>query len=164
MYNFISDTKRMTISAMVITVYVVLLYMTQSISFGAYQIRIATALYALAYIYPFLVIPLGIANLLSNFFFGGLGIIDMLGGCAVGIITTLIITQINFRNLNIWFVALPIWVVPSLCVSIWLSYLLQIPYSVLAGSLMVGQLPPAIVGVLMIHALQRVYMPGRQSL
>ncbi|MGE1063784.1 QueT transporter [Megasphaera paucivorans] len=68
MYNFISDTKRMTISAMVITVYVVLLYMTQSISFGAYQIRIATALYALAYIYPFLVIPLGIANLLSNFF------------------------------------------------------------------------------------------------
>jgi len=164
MYNFISDTKRMTISAMVITVYVVLLYMTQSISFGAYQIRIATALYALAYIYPFLVIPLGIANLLSNFFFGGLGIIDMLGGCAVGIITTWIITQINFRNLNIWFVALPIWVVPSLCVSIWLSYLLQIPYSVLAGSLMVGQLPPAIVGVLMIHALQRVYMPGRQSL
>ncbi|MGE1061060.1 QueT transporter family protein [Megasphaera paucivorans] len=164
MYNFISDTKRMTISAMVITVYVVLLYMTQSISFGAYQIRIATALYALAYIYPFLVIPLGIANLLSNFFFGGLGIIDMLGGCAVGIITTWIITQINFRNLNIWFVALPIWVVPSLCVSIWLSYLLQIPYSVLAGSLMVGQLPPAIVGVLMVHALQRVYMPGRQSL
>lgn len=164
MYNFISDTKRMTISAMVITVYVVLLYMTQSISFGAYQIRIATALYALAYIYPFLVIPLGIANLLSNFFFGGLGIIDMLGGCAVGIITTWIITQINFRNLNIWFIALPIWVVPSLCVSIWLSYLLQIPYSVLAGSLMVGQLPPAIVGVLMVHALQRVYMPGRQSL
>ncbi|MGE1063783.1 hypothetical protein SAMN05660299_00042 [Megasphaera paucivorans] len=88
----------------------------------------------------------------------------MLGGCAVGIITTWIITQINFRNLNIWFVALPIWVVPSLCVSIWLSYLLQIPYSVLAGSLMVGQLPPAIVGVLMVHALQRVYMPGRQSL
>jgi uncharacterized membrane protein len=164
MYNFISDTKRMTISAMVITVYVVLLYMTQSISFGAYQIRIATALYALAYIYPFLVVPLGIANLLSNFFFGGLGIIDMLGGCAVGIITTWIITQINFRNLNIWFIVLPIWVVPSLCVSIWLSYLLQIPYSVLAGSLMVGQLPPAIVGVLMIHALQRVYMPGRQSL
>ncbi|MCI1820975.1 MAG: QueT transporter family protein [Megasphaera sp.] len=164
MYNFLSDTKRMTISAMVITVYIVLLYMTQSISFGAYQIRIATALYALAYIYPFLVVPLGIANLLSNFFFGGLGIIDMLGGCAVGIITTWMITQINFRNLNIWFIALPIWIVPSLCVSVWLSYLLQIPYSVLAGSLMVGQLPPAIVGVVMVHALQRVYMPGRQSL
>lgn len=164
MYNFLSDTKRMTISAMVITVYIVLLYMTQSISFGAYQIRIATALYALAYIYPFLVVPLGIANLLSNFFFGGLGIIDMLGGCAVGIITTWMITQINFRNLNIWFIALPIWIVPSLCVSVWLSYLLQVPYSVLAGSLMVGQLPPAIVGVVMVHALQRVYMPGRQSL
>lgn len=164
MYNFLSDTKRMTISAMVITVYIVLLYMTQSISFGAYQIRIATALYALAYIYPFLVVPLGIANLLSNFFFGGLGIIDMLGGCAVGIITTWMITQINFRNLNIWFIALPIWIVPSLCVSVWLAYLLQIPYSVLAGSLMVGQLPPAIVGVVMVHALQRVYMPGRQSL
>jgi uncharacterized membrane protein len=164
MYNFFSDTKRLTISAMVIALYMVLLYATQSISFGAYQVRIATALYALAYIYPFLVVPLGIANLLSNFFFGGLGIIDMIGGCGVGIVTTYLITLIYRHNLNTWFIVLPIWFVPSLCVSLWLSYLLVLPYSALVANLLVGQLPPAIVGVFLVHALQRNAVLGRQGL
>ena len=95
MYNFLATTKRMTIASMVIAVYIVVLYVTQGISFGAYQIRIATALYALAYWYPFLVVPLGIANLIANFLFGGLGPLDMLGGCAVGMITTWLIVQIR---------------------------------------------------------------------
>ncbi len=164
MYNFLGDTRKMTISAMVIALYVVLLYATQSISFGAYQVRIATALYALAYIYPFLVIPLGIANFLSNFLFGGLGLIDMLGGCAVGMTTTWFIVQVRYHDWNVWFSALPIWLVPSLCVSAWLSYLLHIPYAVLVPSLLVGQLPPAIVGIFLIHALQRVYVTGRNSI
>ena len=129
MYNFLSSTKRLTISAMVIALYVILMYLTQSISFGAYQIRIATSLYALAYIYPFLVVPLGIANLLSNFFFGGLGPLDMIGGTLVGITTGWLIAQVSIRNLNTWLVALPIWTVPTLCVSLWLSYLLNLPYT-----------------------------------
>lgn len=73
MYNFMSSTRRLTIASMVIAIYIVVLYITQGISFGAYQIRIATAMYALAYVYPFLVVPLGIANLIANFLFGGLG-------------------------------------------------------------------------------------------
>jgi uncharacterized membrane protein len=164
MYNFLADTKKMTISAMVIALYVVLLYMTQSISFGAYQVRIATALYALAYIYPFLVIPLGIANLLSNFFFGGLGILDMVGGCAVGMITTWLIVQVERHDWNTWFIALPIWFVLSFCVSLWLSYLLHIPYMALVSSLLVGQFPPALVGVFLVHALHRVYVAKGASL
>ncbi len=40
--------QKMTFSAMVIALYVTVLYFTQSFSFGAYQIRIATALYALS--------------------------------------------------------------------------------------------------------------------
>nr|WP_252896179.1 QueT transporter family protein [Veillonella rogosae] len=56
---------------MVVALYIVVLYLTQSVSFGAYQIRIATSLYALAYAFPFLVIPMGIGNLISNFLFGG---------------------------------------------------------------------------------------------
>ena len=46
--------QKMTFSAMVIALYVTVLYFTQSFSFGAYQIRIATALYALSYLFPFL--------------------------------------------------------------------------------------------------------------
>jgi hypothetical protein len=35
---------------------------TQSFAFGQYQIRIATAVYALNWTFPFLVAPLGLAN------------------------------------------------------------------------------------------------------
>ena len=39
------STRKLTISAMVVALYIVLIYLTQGISFGAYQIRIATSLY-----------------------------------------------------------------------------------------------------------------------
>ena len=83
-----SSTKKLTISAMVVALYIVVLYLTQSVSFGAYQIRIATSLYALAYAFPFLMVPMGVANLISNLLFGGLGPLDMFGGFMVGVITT----------------------------------------------------------------------------
>ncbi|WP_301859791.1 QueT transporter family protein [uncultured Megasphaera sp.] len=155
MYNFLKTPRRMTISAMVIALYIVLLYLTQSISFGAYQIRIATALYALAFLYPFLVIPMGVANLLANFLFGGLGPIDMIGGCFVGMATTALIVQVRQRGWNVWLAALPIWLVPTLVVSLWLSQLLHLPYSMLVVSLAVGQAPPAVCGVFLIHGLAR---------
>ena len=120
MYNFLANTKRMTISSMVIALYVAVLYVTQGISFGAYQIRIATALYALAFLYPFLVVPLGIANLIANFLFGGLGPLDMAGGCFVGMTAAWAIVQIRTQGWNVWLTALPIWLVPSFFVSMWL--------------------------------------------
>ena len=86
--------QKMTFSAMVIALYVTVLYFTQSFSFGAYQIRIATALYALSYLFPFLVLPLGLANFIANMLFGGLGLLDMFGGCMVGIVTTSLIVCI----------------------------------------------------------------------
>ena len=93
------STRKLTISAMVVSLYIVVLYVTQSVSFGAYQIRIATSLYALAYAFPFLVIPMGIGNLISNFLFGGLGILDMMGGFGVGVLTTGII--VGMRKLGL---------------------------------------------------------------
>ena len=47
------STRKLTISAMVVALYIVLIYLTQGISFGAYQIRIATSLYALAYAFAY---------------------------------------------------------------------------------------------------------------
>ena len=98
-----SKVQKLTVSAMVMALYVVVLYFTQSFSFGAYQIRIATALYALAYLFPFLVPGLG---------------------------------------------------VPS-----YLSYLLHVPYSVLATSLCIGQSVPAVCGVVLVNVLQRALYP-----
>jgi uncharacterized membrane protein len=49
--NNMSKVQKITFSAMIIALYVSVLYFTQSFSFGAYQIRIATSLYALSYLF-----------------------------------------------------------------------------------------------------------------
>ena len=116
-----SKVQKLTVSAMVMALYVVVLYFTQSFSFGAYQIRIATALYALAYLFPFLVLPLGFANFIANFLFGGLGLLDWFGGCFVGIIVTAIIVLIRRKGWSRWLMILPIILVPGLGVPSYLS-------------------------------------------
>lgn len=151
-----SRVQKLTFSAMVMALYVIVLYLTQSFSFGAYQIRIATALYALSYLFPFLVLPLGLANFIANMLFGGLGLLDMFGGCLVGIVTTGLIVGIRKMHWNRWLMVVPIVLVPGLGVSTWLSYLLKLPYLPLAGSLCVGQAIPAICGVLLVRVLERV--------
>lgn len=154
-----SKFQKLTVSAMVMALYVVVLYFTQSFSFGAYQIRIATALYALAYLFPFLVLPLGFANFIANFLFGGLGLLDWFGGCFVGIIVTAIIVLIRRKGWSRWLMILPIILVPGLGVSSYLSYLLHVPYSVLATSLCIGQSVPAVCGVVLVNILQRALYP-----
>ena len=155
-----SKVQKLTVSAMVMALYVVVLYFTQSFSFGAYQIRIATALYALAYLFPFLVLPLGFANFIANFLFGGLGLLDWFGGCFVGIIVTAIIVLIRRKGWSRWLMILPIILVPGLGVpERSLSYLLHVPYSVLATSLCIGQSVPAVCGVVLVNVLQRALYP-----
>lgn len=154
-----SKVQKLTLSAMVMALYVVVLYFTQSFSFGAYQIRIATALYALAYLFPFLVLPLGFANFIANFLFGGLGLLDWFGGCFVGIIVTAIIVLIRRKGWSRWLMILPIILVPGLGVPSYLSYLLHVPYSVLATSLCIGQSVPAVCGVVLVNVLQRTLYP-----
>ena len=151
-----SKVQKLTFSAMVIALYVTVLYFTQGFSFGAYQIRIATSMYALSYLFPFLVLPLGLANFIANTLFGGLGILDMFGGCLVGIVTAGLIVGIRRKRWNPWLMALPIVLVPGLGVSVWLSYLLKLPYLPLAGSLCIGQSVPAVCGVLLVRVLERV--------
>lgn len=154
-----SKVQKLTVSAMVMALYVVVLYFTQSFSFGAYQIRIATALYALAYLFPFLVLPLGFANFIANFLFGELGLLDWFGGCFVGIIVTAIIVLIRRKGWSRWLMILPIILVPGLGVPSYLSYLLHVPYSVLATSLCIGQSVPAVCGVVLVNVLQRALYP-----
>ena len=154
-----SKVQKLTVSAMVMALYVVVLYFTQSFSFGAYQIRIATALYALAYLFPFLVLPLGFANFIANFLFGGLGLLDWFGGCFVGIMVTAIIVLIRRKGGSRWLMILPIILVPGLGVPSYLSYLLHVPYSVLATSLCIGQSVPAVCGVVLVNVLQRALYP-----
>lgn len=151
-----SKVQKLTFSAMVMALYITVVYFTQSFSFGAYQIRIATSMYALSYLFPFLVFPLGLANFIANMLFGGLGLLDMFGGCLVGIITTSLIAGIRRLNWNRFLIILPIVFIPGLGVSIWLSYLLKMPYPTLAVSLCIGQIIPAFCGVILVNLLKRI--------
>lgn len=149
-----SKTRKLTISAIVIALYVVIMVITQSFAFGAVQIRLATSLYALSYIFPFLVLPLGLSNLLSNMLLGGLSIFDIVGGGLVGILTALLVYGIRKYKLNAYLTILPIIFIPGLIVPIWLSMILHVPYSALAMSLCLGQVIPAILGSILIKLLK----------
>jgi uncharacterized membrane protein len=150
-----TNVQKLTISGIVIALYCVIMYFTQSISFGPYQVRIATSLYALAYLNPFLVLPLGIANLLSNML-GGLGVVDMFGGFIVGIITSYLVALIRRFKMPVWFCVIPIIFIPGTIVPIWLSVMNSLPYGVLVVSLCIGQIIPSIVGVLLIKVLGNI--------
>lgn len=148
------NTFRIALSGIVMALYVIIMFLTQSFAFGQFQIRIATSVYALSAIYPFLVIPMGLANMLSNMVMGGLGIFDVLGGFLVGVATSYLIYLISSRNLNNWLIALPIILVPGLVVPIWLSFIIGVPYGVLAASILIGQVIPGLVGVLLVKRLR----------
>lgn len=150
----VSSVRKITISGIVMALYIVIMFATQSFAFGQYQIRIATSIYSLSAIYPFLIVPLGLSNLLSNVLMGGLGFFDIVGGGAVGIITASSVYFIKKFNLNDWFIAVPIIFGPGLIVPIWLSYIIGLPYAALAVSLCIGQIVPGIVGVILVKQLK----------
>jgi uncharacterized membrane protein len=151
----LSMTKKLTISALTIALYAAVMMGTRAFAFGQYQVRIATALYALAGIYPFLVVPLGLANFLSNALMGGLGPLDMIGGVTVGLLTAGVIAAA--RNSRWYAVAafLAITLIPGLGVPVWLSWILHIPYWTLVPSLLVGQAVSGLCGALLLLALRR---------
>jgi uncharacterized membrane protein len=151
----ISKVRKLTLSGLVMALYISIMYFTQSFAFHQYQIRIATSMYALSSVYPFLIVPLSLSNLLSNTLMGGIGIFDVVGGFVVGFITSSFVYLIKRYKLNDWLIALPIILGPGLLVPIWLSYIIGVPYKVLAMSICIGQIIPGIVGVLLVKGLRK---------
>lgn len=151
-----SNIRKLTFSAMVVAGYVVIIYFTQGFSFGVFQIRVANSLYALAYVYPFLWFPLGIANVIANLLCGGLGFIDILGGGIVGSVTTWVVGILGKRQWNVWLIIIPIIIIPACVVSLWLSMILQMPYLVLVINLCIGQIIPAFLGVILVKKMVKL--------
>ncbi|MBQ9299140.1 MAG: QueT transporter family protein [Clostridia bacterium] len=152
-----NKTQKLAFSGAVIALYIVVMYLTQSFAFGQYQVRIATAIYAVAYLFPFLVIPLGLSNLLANMVMGGLGFFDIVGGGIVGLLTAGCCALLGKKRITHWAVAIPITLIPALGVSLWLSGLLGIPYWALAASLLVGQFISGMAGALLVQALKKIW-------
>lgn len=155
-----TKTQKLTISAVCIALYLVVMLCTQSFAFGQYQIRIATALYGLSYLFPFLVLPFGMANLASNILMGGLGPVDAICGLIIGLLTSGTIVLGKRLGFSCWIVAVAVTLLPGLGVPVWLSVLLDIPYIVLAFSLLVGQFVSGIAGMLLVGALEKADVLG----
>ena len=152
----INKTTKLTISGVAIALYIVFMYFTQSIAFGQYQVRFATGLYALAYSFPFLCVPLGIANMLSNILLGG-DFVNGIFGFSAGFLTTSTICLLNKITVKKFIVVFPIAIIPSIIIPIWLTFALQIPYYLLVLSLLVGQTISAYtVGIVIIHITERL--------
>ena len=148
-------TRKLCFSGAVMAIYIVLMYLTQSFAFGQYQVRIATAIYSTAYLFEFLVVPLALANLLSNMLMGGFGFFDIVGGGLVGLLTAGCCAWLGKKRLSVALTALPVTLIPALGVASWMSYLLGLPYWVMALSLLVGQFISGVAGALLTSALKR---------
>ena len=121
----LSKTQKLCFSGAVMAIYILLMYLTQSFAFGQYQVRIATAIYSVAYLFEFLVVPLALANLLSNLLMGGFGFFDIVGGGLVGLLTAGCCAWLGKQRLSRSLTAVPIALIPALGVASWLSYLLS---------------------------------------
>ena len=55
-----TQTQKVTIAGIAIALYIVIMMCTQTFAFGQYQVRIATAMYGLSAIFPFLIVPFGV--------------------------------------------------------------------------------------------------------
>lgn len=149
------DTKYLARSAMIMAAYVALTLLLHPISYGPIQVRLAAGFNAIAAFSPGLIVPLGLATAIANYY-GGLGIIDIMfgplataaaaGGCYL------------LRRMGlpkwVWLIAIPAGSAPV--VAAYLSALFQLPFWVTTGYIFVGQTIAAYtVGWVMAEVWQR---------
>ena len=148
--RLLNKTKKITYSGIVIALYIIIIYLTSSLSFGTIQIRVANILYGLCFKMPFLVIPLSMGVILSNLLFGGLGIVDIIGGTITTLVTTYLISKCKK----------PIMIIPimiftvALGISTYLHLLLNIPFSLLFIQIALGQIIPSILSYLIVKRIK----------
>jgi uncharacterized membrane protein len=127
------------------------MFLTQGFAFGQYQIRSATAIYALAYIHPIFIITGFLGNLVSNIMFGGLGFMDWIGGAIAGAVAC-ILCWLSSKAKMPYLVIPSIILIPGMLVPLWLTVIINVPYWVLVGSISAGQIVPAVLGYFLIKS------------
>ena len=109
--------------AMIAAIYVILNIIFAPISYGPIQVRIAEALVILPFIDPSAIMGLFLGCVLANIY-GGLGIVDVIGGS----LCTLIAAYLTFKLKNPKLAPLPPVLINAFGVSIYLHLLFDLPY------------------------------------
>ncbi|MFO8112307.1 MAG: QueT transporter family protein [Desulfosalsimonadaceae bacterium] len=128
------STKQITRGAMIAGLYIVITYILNPISFGPLQFRAAEALTVLPILYPEAVPALFIGVLLANIF-GGLGMVDIIGGSFVTLLAAYFTYQ--YRDTIIAYLS-PI-ILNGLLVSAYLHLFFGVPYLVVVAQITVSQ-------------------------
>jgi len=131
-----------SLTALFAALYAVGVVALAPISFQVFQVRVADALLPLAVLFGWpAVLGLSLGALVANFF-GGLGLIDVVGGSVANLVATYAawrIGQGRFRGSRALAVGTEI-VVVSLIVGSYLSYLFQMPLEVGVLGVLLGSL------------------------
>ena len=116
--------KKLTRSALIAALYVLLVFVFQVSSFGPIQIRVAEALTVLPILFPEAVLGIFVGVLLSNIL-GGMGMWDILGGSLI----SLVAAMITYKYRESWVAyAAPI-VLNAVFVSLYLKFIFHLPMS-----------------------------------
>ena len=121
--------------AMVAAIYVVLNIVFAPISYGPIQVRIAEALVVLPFINPSAIMGLFLGCILANIY-GGLGIVDIVGGS----LCTLIAAYLTYKVKNPKLAPLPPVLINAFGVSIYLHLLFDLPYWITVLYIGIGEL------------------------
>lgn len=116
-------TIKITRGAMIAGLYIVITYILAPISFGPLQFRAAEALTVLPILFPEAIPALFIGVLVSNIF-GGLGLVDIIGGSLVTLIAAYF--TYYFRSSILAYLS-PIFL-NGILISIYLKALFGLPY------------------------------------
>lgn len=116
--------KKLTRSALIASLYVLLVFVFQGSSFGPIQIRVAEALTVLPILFPEAVSAIFVGVLLSNIL-GGMGMWDIFGGSLI----SLVAAMITYKYRESWVAyAAPI-VLNAVFVSLYLKFVFHLPMS-----------------------------------
>ena len=121
--------------ALIAAIYVTINIIFAPISYGPIQIRLAEILTVLPFIDPAAIGGLFLGCILSNLW-GGLGIVDVLGGS----LCTLLAAILTFRMTKPFLAPLPPVIVNALGVSLYLHLLFELPYWLTVIYISIGQI------------------------
>jgi len=154
-----SKTFNISLTAVFAAVYAIGVVALSSISFQLFQVRVADALLPLSIIFGWsTIIGLTIGCLIANFF-GGLGIIDIVGGSLANFIASFIAWKIGkLKFKGSWLLAsiIETLIITSI-VGFYLSFIFNVPLyasllSILAGSLIAINL----IGYFLLKAISKL--------
>jgi uncharacterized membrane protein len=135
-------TVYVSLTAVFAALYAVCVVALAPISFGVFQVRVADALLPLAILFGWPAI-LGFSGgaFIANFF-GGLGLVDIVGGSLANFIATYVAWKIGRKNVRgAWFFATASEILlVTVIVGSYLSYLFQIPLEVGLSGIFLGSL------------------------